>query len=91
MSRIWVKICGITNVDDALLAVALDADAVGFIFAPSKRQIATGRARDIVSHIPDEIHTVGVFRNEAKERVVDVVHNVGLTACLLYTSDAADE
>lgn len=91
MSRIWVKICGITNVDDALLAVALDADAVGFIFAPSKRQIATGRARDIVSHIPDETHTVGVFRNEAKERVVDVVHNVGLTAAQLHGHETPEE
>lgn len=91
MSRMWVKICGITNVDDALLAVALDADAVGFIFAPSKRQIATGRARDIVSRIPNETHTVGVFRNEAKERVVDVVHNVGLTAAQLHGHETPDE
>lgn len=91
MSRLWIKICGVTNVDDALLAVALDADAVGFIFAPSKRQIAMGRARDIVSHIPGEIHTVGVFRNEAKERVVDVVHNVGLTAAQLHGHESPDE
>ena len=91
MSKIWVKICGITNADDALLAVGLDADAVGFIFAPSKRQIATGRARDIVSRVPSGIHTVGVFRNEAKERVVDVIHNVGLTAAQLHGSETPDE
>jgi len=43
----FVKICGITNEDDALLAVALGADAVGFVFAPSVRQISVKHAYDI--------------------------------------------
>lgn len=84
----FVKICGITNVDDALLAVALDADALGFIFAPSKRQVATRRAQDIVGRVPREIHTVGVFRNEAKERVVDVIHTVGLNTAQLHGNES---
>ncbi len=85
---VWVKICGTTNVDDALLAVALDADALGFIFAPSKRQIAPRRAQDIVARVPREIHTVGVFRNEARERVVDIVHNVGLSTAQLHGNES---
>ncbi len=87
----WVKICGMTNVDDALLSVALGADAVGFIFAPSKRQIALGRARDIAARIPSEVVTVGVFRNEAKERVVDVVHSAGLGAAQLHGHETPNE
>ena len=68
----WVKICGITNEEDALAAAALGADAVGFVFAPSPRQIAPVRAYDIVRRLPPEILTVGVFRDEAPKRVVDI-------------------
>jgi phosphoribosylanthranilate isomerase len=87
----FVKICGLTDVDDALLAVALGADAVGFVFAPSKRQIAPPRARDIVARIPAEALTVGVFRNEAKERVVDIVHTTGLRAAQLHGNESPDD
>ncbi len=86
--ELFVKICGITDVDDALLAVALGADAVGFIFAPSKRQIAPQRARDIAARMPGETLTVGVFRNDAKERVVDVAHRAGLRAVQLHGDES---
>ena len=65
----FVKICGITNEDDALLAVAMGADAVGFVFAPSPRQIAVQQAYDITRRLPPEILTVGVFRDEHPKRV----------------------
>lgn len=88
----FVKICGITDVDDALLAVALGADALGFIFAPgSTRQLAPNRARDIVARVPPETLTVGVFRNEAKERVVDIVHTVGLRAAQLHGNESVED
>lgn len=80
----FVKICGITNEDDALLCVALGADAVGFILAPSERQIAVGRVHDIVRRLPPEILTVGVFRNETRERVVELVQKAGLRAAQLH-------
>ena len=57
----FVKICGITNEDDALLAVALGADAVGFVFAPSVRQIAVQKVYDITRRLPPEVLTVGDF------------------------------
>jgi phosphoribosylanthranilate isomerase len=87
---VFVKICGITREDDALLAVAMGADAVGFIFAPSKRQIAPGIARDIARRLPPEILTVGVFRDEAPARVIDIVHSAGLRAAQLHGHESAE-
>jgi phosphoribosylanthranilate isomerase len=79
----FVKICGTTSEEDALLAVALGADAVGFIFAPSRRQIAPSVAGDIAKRLPREIVTVGVFRDDSKERVVELVNRNGLKAAQL--------
>ena len=80
----FVKICGTTSEADALLAVAVDADAVGFIFAPSPRQVAPVVARDIARRLPPEILTVGVFRDEAVSRVVDITRFAGLKAVQLH-------
>ena len=72
--RVFVKICGITSEEDALLAVAMGADAVGFNFVPSSpRFLAASRAADIAKRLPPEILTVGVFRDEAPARVVELV------------------
>jgi phosphoribosylanthranilate isomerase len=81
---VFVKIEGLTTEDDALLAVAMGADGVGFVFAPSPRQIAPQKAADIVKRLPTEIVTVGVFRDESRERVVDIVHRTGLRAAQLH-------
>ena len=71
----FVKICGVTTEEDALLAVGMGADALGFNFVPgSSRQIRTATARDIVRRLPGGVLTVGVFRDELKERVVEVTH-----------------
>ncbi|MDQ3575471.1 MAG: phosphoribosylanthranilate isomerase, partial [Actinomycetota bacterium] len=80
----FVKVCGTTNEEDALLAVAMGADAVGFIFAPSTRQVAPGLVRDIVRRLPPEVITVGVFRDAAPEAVVKVVNGIGLRAAQLH-------
>lgn len=87
----FVKICGITTEDDALLAVAMGADAVGFVFAPSPRQIAVKRAYDITRRLPPEILTVGVFRDEHPSRVIDLVHEGGLKAAQLHGHESADD
>ena len=87
----FVKICGTTSEADALLAVAMGADAIGFIFAPSQRQIAPGVASDIAKRLPSEVLTVGVFRNEAPARVVEIVNTVGLRAAQLHGHETADE
>lgn len=87
----FVKICGTTSEGDALLAVAMGADAVGFIFAPSSRQIAAQVARDIVRRLPPEVLTVGVFRDEAPERVVEIVNSTGLRAAQLHGRESAEQ
>lgn len=83
----FVKICGITNESDALLAVALGADALGFVFAPSSRQVTVSTVRDIVPQLPKEILTFGVFVNELPSTVVEVVHSLGLSGAQLHGSE----
>jgi phosphoribosylanthranilate isomerase len=88
---VFVKICGITNESDALLAVAMGADAVGFVFAPSPRQIAPQIARDIARRLPPEILTIGVFRDESPQRVVEVVNSMGLRGAQLHGHESPGE
>src|SRR2546423_7952826 len=87
----FVKVWGVTNEDDALLAVAMGADAVGFVFAPSPRQVHPEVVRDIVKRLPPEILTVGVFRNETPERVIDVVGRTGLKGAQLHGGETAED
>ena len=87
----FVKICGVTNEEDALLAVAMGADAVGFIFAPSKRQVAATIARDIALRLPPEILTIGVFRDESPKRVVDVINAAGLKGAQLHGHETPEQ
>lgn len=87
----FVKICGITNESDALFAVAMGADALGFVFAPSPRQVAPTLVRDIVRRIPSEVVTIGVFRDDATKRVVDIAHSCGLDGVQLHGHETPAE
>ncbi|MFP3869018.1 MAG: phosphoribosylanthranilate isomerase [Desulfobacteraceae bacterium] len=74
-----VKICGITNRADAQLACELGAQALGFIFYPkSPRAVAPPTARDIISHLPPLVVSVGVFVNEELATVRDLANQIGL-------------
>lgn len=88
---VLVKICGLTNEADALLAVGLGADAVGFILAPSPRQIAPRVAADIVKRLPRDVLTVGVFRDEAASRVVEIANMAGFGAVQLHGHETVEE
>lgn len=87
----FVKICGTTSEEDALLAVAMGADAVGFIFAPSARQVAPSVAGDIAKRLPSEVLTVGVFRDESPQRVVEIMESTGLRAAQLHGRESAEQ
>jgi phosphoribosylanthranilate isomerase len=89
--HVFVKICGVTSEEDALLAVAMDADAVGFNFVSgSPRQIAPQAARDIARRLPAEVLTVGIFRDEAPERVVSIVNEAGLRGAQLHGRESIE-
>lgn len=89
---VFVKICGITTEEDALLAVAMGADAIGFIFAQgSPRQVAPSAVRDIVKRLPPDTMTIGVFRDERPERVVETVNKIGLTGAQLHGREPMSE
>jgi phosphoribosylanthranilate isomerase len=89
---VFVKVCGITSEEDALLAVALGADALGFVFAPgSTRQLTADDVRDIVKRLPHEVVTVGVFRNELPQRVAEIVNTVGLRGAQLHGREPLSE
>jgi phosphoribosylanthranilate isomerase len=85
-----VKICGITNLEDASEAVRLGVDALGFIFAPSPRQIRPELARDIILDLPPFVQTVGVFVNEALDSILEKVAYCGLDMVQLHGDESPE-
>jgi phosphoribosylanthranilate isomerase len=87
----WIKICGVTNVDDALAACDAGANALGFVFYPkSPRCVTVEAARSIVAKVPQGIERVGVFVNETVDRVRDTVKQAGLTAVQLHGDESVE-
>jgi phosphoribosylanthranilate isomerase len=86
---IQIKICGITNKEDALCAAKLGATALGFIFyPPSPRNIKPADARKIVSVLSDELVKVGVFVNESVTEVKRIVEYCGLDMIQLHGDES---
>jgi phosphoribosylanthranilate isomerase len=83
----WVKICGMTNLEDALTAVEAGADAVGFVFyEKSPRNISVEAALEIVGKLPENVEKVGVFVDLESEQIREIVLAAGLSAVQLYGS-----
>src|SRR2546427_6824007 len=81
----WIKICGTTNLEDALTAVDAGADALGFVFyEKSPRKIDVETAREIVAKLPARVEKVGVFVGESADEWPRDVLNVGLTSVQQY-------
>ncbi|MFZ0806893.1 MAG: phosphoribosylanthranilate isomerase [Candidatus Sulfotelmatobacter sp.] len=81
----WVKICGMTNLEDALIAVDAGADAVGFVFyEKSPRCVSVETVREIVERLPAEVEKIGVFVNQVDGTLCDVADRSGLTAVQMH-------
>jgi phosphoribosylanthranilate isomerase len=81
---LWIKICGNTSYEDALLAAEEGADAVGFVFAPSPRQVTVKRVAAIVPKLPSSIEKIGVFVDASFDEIETAVRDGGLTGVQVH-------
>lgn len=87
-----VKICGITNIEDASAAVKYGANALGFIFHPeSPRSISPDSAKKIISELPQNVDTVGVFVNRNMDEICEIASNSGINVIQLHGSETPEE
>ncbi|RKY55361.1 MAG: N-(5'-phosphoribosyl)anthranilate isomerase [Candidatus Neomarinimicrobiota bacterium] len=90
MRHTLVKICGITNIDDALMTAEFGADALGFVFAESVRNISPEVARKIVKRLPPFITTVGVFMDQEINYVNKVTDYTGIDVVQLHGEESTE-
>lgn len=88
--RLKVKICGIKNVEAARCAIESGADALGFVFAPSKRRMTPEQVKRITEEVPDHVWKVGVFTNEDVDIINHVASFAGLTHIQLHGDEQLD-
>ena len=77
---LFIKVSGVTNEDDALFSIGLGATAIGFDFGPTPRKVSPVEAHDVVRRLPAGAISVGVFRNEMPQRIVEIANTLGLSA-----------
>lgn len=87
---LWIKICGTASLADAELAVDAGADAVGFVFAPSPRQVSVAQVAAIAPRLPQAVEKIGVFAGSAFEEIASSVLACGLTGVQLHFEAAKD-
>jgi phosphoribosylanthranilate isomerase len=86
----WVKICGLSTPETVDAAVAAGTDAVGFVFAPgSPRTVDAETARALVARVPEGVETVGVFRGQHVEAVLELARASGVSTVQLHGDETA--
>ena len=73
-----VKICGLSTKEAVEVAVSAGADYIGFVFAPSKRQVTLAQAAELAKLIPSHIQKVGVFVSPSREELLEAIEKIGL-------------
>lgn len=86
---IKIKICGITNIKDALAAAEMGADALGFVFTASPRRITVEQVREIIRELPPFVTPVGVFADLPPAEINEIARYAGLAAVQLHGSEPA--
>lgn len=86
----WVKVCGITGLEDARAAAESGADAVGLLFAPSPRRVSVERAREISAALPAGVVKVGVFVDPAAGEVLRTAREAGLDYAQLHGDESPE-
>jgi phosphoribosylanthranilate isomerase len=81
---LWIKICGNTSLEDALVAVEAGADALGFVFAPSPRRVTAAEAAAIAPYLPAAVERIGVFVDADLDEISSTVRACGLTGVQLH-------
>ncbi|MGA2046323.1 MAG: phosphoribosylanthranilate isomerase [Terracidiphilus sp.] len=87
---LWIKICGNTSLGDARIAVEAGADAVGFVFAPSPRNVTVSEVAAINAHLPPTVEKIGVFVDASLDDIYSTVRACGLTGVQLHFNAAAE-
>ncbi|MGA8740352.1 MAG: phosphoribosylanthranilate isomerase [Terracidiphilus sp.] len=87
---LWIKICGNTSLEDALLAAEAGADAVGFVFARSPRQVTTCYVEAMTAKLPQSVEKIGVFVDATLAEIEVAVLDGGLTGVQLHFSGSPD-
>ena len=86
----WIKICGITNLEDGLKAASLGVDALGFIFAPSVRRIKPDVAKKVILALPKTLFKVGVFVDEEEKEVLRVAEYCRLNGLQFHGEESPE-
>lgn len=87
----FVKVCGLSTPESVQTAAATGADAVGFVLTSSPREVSPERARELLSHVPDGVHAVGVFRHEPVADAVATTRAAGLEWVQLHGSRTPED
>ncbi len=91
MIRVRIKICGLTRVEDVKSAIEAGADAVGFVFTKSPRRVSAETAIELVNYVPEGVLRVGLFLNQDRSEIAQVVNSVPLDILQFHGSETERE